>query len=909
MNNNNNNNNNNNSNNNSNNNNEILGPSISQGQVFRKQQQTRILNNSDVITSNAFKNKNNINKINNNKKKETIVEPFSKHDIENDDLAIKQVNDRQKEETRQSITLYTNVSNNLSRFQQGVTDEAKSYNVINSNSGLLNKNYSTADNRLVRVNNKGVVNTIDPSSLQENPPLMPGINISSSIVNPPEDINYIPIQDIPPGLTKGSDTGLYNEEISSKKIKLPKGISGYNLEGKNVYVLYPYPNGREDINKNMSYVGAFINNGLQGLSLDESMPTETTLNCLQRAVDRGFSSCGMTGYSNAESGGKCMIGNVTISDPPKYAYNFITILQSGSNNTLDYPVGYNTLTFGADGVLYGGYSYYKFAYPVTRVFSSDLDPEYGGTINNLIGSYAFNQGKWQNLASFPGNYDPTGQPYGTFNTLYQYNIQVPKIGYYTYYYYNWLRQLKSYQLPYIYYTTETAQKLAAPNTLGGNFTYINYKCGKVPVKNPIVKGKQTGGVGYNLDCRELYNNYPSFTLELTDNGILTIINNTSSSNLSADSKKVTYDMSFGYPKNVTLTNGQVVTLNMPQPDWVKGSVNRGSRLTASSRNTTTIGSGQWISSPNGFCRLFLNGTKLQFEYSLQNVSQDKDGNLVGTGSSIALYSINNVNASNLGKAAHIDINGEVNLYPPNMIEYDNVYTEIKGYIPNPTTLNKPGGNYIVNATESQCKTACNNDSTCVGYVNYGNCNLLTSANTFPTSSRIPKSGYSTFIKNPKFTKNDKSCRNTLDALVDGDAYTYYLTNGVTKNPPSNMTPDTKCNLGKVLNKQIVQLEKRNKAAVQKGQEIKNSFNDLFARENKVLNSISANRTTSKIYDEYTKKAVNKIKDIQNAQITKSAAEKDSELLLISDNYKYIIWGIISLLISIATIKGLRTASS
>ena len=55
--------------------------------------------------------------------------------------------------------------------------------------------------------------------------------------------------------------------------------------------------------------------------------------------------------------------------------------------------------------------------------------------------------------------------------------------------------------------------------------------------------------------------------------------------------------------------------------------------------------------------------------------------------------------------------------------------------------------------------------------------------------------------------------------------------------------------------------------------------------------------------------INKIKDIQNAQITKSAAEKDSELLLISDNYKYIIWGIISLLISIATIKGLRTASS
>ena len=917
-----------NTNNENNTNSNILGPSLSQGQVFRKQQQTRILNDNDVITSNTNRNKNKVNKTKNgkiNKTPEPIIEPFvqstdnsskkykpfSKEDIANDDSVIKAVNDRQKEETRQSITSYANVSNNLSRFQQGVTDEAKSYNVINNNSELLNKNYLTDDRKVVRVNNKGVVNTIIPSSLQQNPPLTPGINIASSTANPPEEVNYVPIQNIPPGLTKGSDAGLYNQQISSKQINLPRGISGYNLEGENVFVVYPYPNGRADINKNMSYVGAYTSDGVNGLSPDTIIPIETTLNCLQRAVDQNSSWCGMTNYSYSDNsqggGGRCMVGSV--SNLSKYAYNVITISQSGSNTTLKYPTGYNTLTFGADGVLYGGYSYYKFAYPVTRVFSSDLEPTYGGTINNLVGSYAYNQGRWQNLASFSGNYDPTGQPSGTFNTLYQYYIQVPNIGYYTYYYYNWFGQLQSYQLPYIYYTTQTAQELAAPNTSYGNLTYINYNCGRVPTKNITNVGGQNAGVGYNLDCRELYTNYPSFTLELTDTGILTITNNTSNNNLSADSKKVTYDMSFGYPKNVTLSNGQVVTLNMPRPDWVSGSVNSGSPLTASSRNTPSISSGQWISSPNGFCRLFLNGGTLQLEYSLQNVSQDKDGNLVGTGSSIALYYIRNVNSSNLGKAAHIDINGAVNVYPPNMVDYDKTYTEIKGYIPNPATLNKSGGNYIVNANDSQCKIACNNDSTCVGYVNYGNCNLLTSATMFPNNARIPKSGYSTYIKNPKFTKTDKSCRNTLDAVVDSDAYTYYLNNGITTNPPSTMTPDTKCNLGKVLNNQMVQLEQRNKAAVQKGQEIKNSFNDLFARENKVLNSISANRTTSKIYDEYTKKAVNKIKDIQNAQITKSAAEKDSELLLISDNYRYIIWGIISLMISIATIKGLRTASS
>ena len=124
-----------------------------------------------------------------------------------------------------------------------------------------------------------------------------------------------------------------------------------------------------------------------------------------------------------------------------------------------------------------------------------------------------------------------------------------------------------------------------------------------------------------------------------------------------------------------------------------------------------------------------------------------------------------------------------------------------------------------------------------------------------------------------------------------------------------MTQTTKCNLGKVLHKQMKGLRDRNKQAVAKGEEVKGQFEKLFNRENNVLNSISDNRIVAQIYDEYTKKAVDKIQDIENAQITKSAAEKDSELLLISDNYRYVIWGIVSLLLSIAAIKGMRMASS
>jgi len=919
-------------NNNSNNsNNSNLGPSLSQGQVFRKQQQTRVLTNNDVVTGNTTReqNKNKVNKQKNGKTAMATIEPFSqknsinnninsdnyipvsKKDIELHDERIKKKNKLEKTQTQQSITSYSNVSSDLSKFQQGVTDEAKAYNNINKNPGLLNKNYSTADSKTIRVNNAGVINTLDPTSVPSLPPHMLGINISTSIQNPEPAINYIPVENIPAGLTKGSDAGLYGTQ-SATSVSLPTGVSPYKLEGENVFVAYPYPNGPADINKNMVYYGAYTIGSATGLSLDSEMPKETTLNCLQRAVDKGYSWCGMTQYGSAQGGGgggKCVI--VTPTSLSSHAYKIIPISQSGSNTILKHPTGYTTLTFGADGVLYSGHDNYKFAYPLTKIFSSELEPTHGGTINNLVASYAYNQGKWQNLSSFSGNSDLTGQSSGTLNSLYQYNVQVPNISYHTQTY-NTIWGQQSYQVPYVYYTTRTEQQLAAPNTSYGNLTYINYNCGKVPTKTPINIGGQNGGAGYNISCMDLHSKYPSFTLELSDTGILTITNNTSAAEANTDSKKVTYDMSFKY-ETATLSNKQVVTLNMPRLDWVSGGINNtGQSLTASSKNIHSITNGQWISSPNGYCRLILTNGTLHLEYSLQDVSQDKDGNLVGSNSSsVAVYYIQNVNSSNLGATAHIDINGAVNPYPSQPVTYDNTYSEMKGYIPNPSTLNKPGsGNVTANSNDSQCRIACNNDPTCAGYVVYdGLCVRLTADKIFPAGrDRIANPNYSTYIRHPMFPQNDKSCRNKVDAVIDSNAYSYYLGNGITPNPQTPMTPTTKCNLGKVLDSQMKELDSKNQQAVAKGEKIKKQFRHLFDRENKVLNSITDNRTISKIYDEYTKKATDKIQSIKNAQITKSAVEKDSDLLLISDNYRYVMWGIVSLLLSIAVIKGLRAAS-
>jgi hypothetical protein len=920
------------SNNSNNSNNNFLGLSIAQGQVFRKQQQTRILTNNDVVTGNIArdKNKNKVSKQKNCKETMANIEPFSqknavngnsnsdnyapvsKMEIARDEGRIKITNEKEKAKTKDIVSDYSQSSKNLNKFQQGVTNEAKAYNNINKNPSLLNQNYITEDNQTIRVNNAGVINTLSGLGLKENPRLMQGINIASSVANPPDGVNYIQIEDIPTGLTSGPDTGLYSQQTSATPVSMPQGISGYKLEGENVYVVYPYPNSVATINKNMSYLGVFnpvVVTGT-GLSQDSVIGINTTLKCVQHAIDKGFNVCGMTNYSDAYGGsGSSVVGNIaSLNNPTQVNYAYKVIPVSTANAGLNFPQGHSSLTFGADGVLYAGYKGNSlFLSPLTSIFNGKLDPLYGGTINNIVASYAYNQGYWNNLPSFPTNSDYTGQSSGTYNTLYQYNIEIPNLGFYTETY-NTRWGESTAEIPYIYYTTQTETQLAAPNVEGGNLTYINYNCGNNPAPNtPINVGGQNAGAGYNVSCAELYSQYPSFTLTLSDTGVLTISNNANSAS------NVTYSISFDYQQQATLSNGTPpVKLNMPRSDWVNDNINcinsGGGQLTSSSMNTPSMGNGQWISSTTGLCRLILNNNMLQLEYSLQNATQDADGNLVGNGSSVALYSIQNVNNSNLGSSAHIDINGAVNPYPQDMIEYDSSYTEMKGYIPNPAILNQ--SNIIQNANDEQCKTECNKDSACAGYVVYGNCNLLTAGQIFPTGGdRIPASQYSTYIRNPVFPQNDNSCRKTLDAVIDSDAYSYYLSNGITPNPITNMTPKTKCNLGKVLDKQMNILRERNQQAINKGNDVKNQFQDLFERENNVLNSISDNRIVAQIYDKYTKKATDKIKDIENAQITKSAAEKDSELLLISDNYRYVILGIVSLLLSIAAIKGMRVASS
>jgi hypothetical protein len=84
---------------------------------------------------------------------------------------------------------------------------------------------------------------------------------------------------------------------------------------------------------------------------------------------------------------------------------------------------------------------------------------------------------------------------------------------------------------------------------------------------------------------------------------------------------------------------------------------------------------------------------------------------------------------------------------------------------------------------------------------------------------------------------------------------------------------------------------------------------VFSQQNKVTNSIKNNNSDGRHYIKESKNITKKIEGIQNNVFTSKAAETDSELLSINDNYRYIVWGIITVLISIGTIKAFRVGTS
>ena len=866
--------------------------SINDGVRFINQSNTRITKTCNRVKKNKYKTES----INGLVLEDDIVEGF----VIDTEATVDNKNQLQTNEMNTNISGYNNKINDLQTSVNDITTQSRTFLNSNGQSALKNKDIQISGGAYGRVNNAGIFKqypTSDRCNIPETP-VTTGINITSASRT---SINPYPLLSDP---QNSGNVALYGSAMA----KGPNNTYPCSdFAGTNIYVSKPI---NFSYTQDMVYDGAFLNNNSStALSQQADMRGVTVKQCVTRAMDKGFSVAALNNYNTGTKKGDCWIGDGTVMNGNiQNHFKVVTLSDSIFLGT----GGRTNVTFAADGGIYAGSGSSKFDTSImpsgSRVPISDLHPLYGGTISAITASYALNTGwqSWNNLLGF--NASPIGSPGGRLDTSRQYTYYQPVIRNYSY------TDYFGRNVTYPQWTWEptTVTTTVAPPSTG--YVYINYTCGKINKPPTAENGVQIGNQ-FNIDCWDLYSKYPSFSLYLSDDGIITIVNN--SGDQATGGLKWTSSNPAISVQQLTLSNGRQINPRAPRSDWVSGSINGGSGLLSYSGTTPTLVNGSWISSPNGLCRLRYdqNSQKLILEYSVYDVALDPNNDLIGVGNGFSKYSLrdnNNIikvdNPAIKGKVAYIDIDNGLHEYTDaTMLGFDSSYTPMIGFLPS-TTANKLFSGDL--GSESNCITKCNDTTTCAGYtyVN-GTCNTYIDSQIYPKGDRIMMlkadgrtldDSVRTQLRNRKIEESHHSCNKVVNN-EDSIIYNSYPRT-------SNMTKQQKCALGLILDAQMAILDEKKNTAISGGNFIKEEINKVYNAQNALKDTINAK--SSEIVDglatqEIEKKKIDKYIDSNN---TSTATVTDTELLLISDNYKYVLWGIITIILSMAAIKTFRNAS-
>lgn len=874
--------------------------SINDGLQFINQSSTRTNKTCNKLKNNKYKYKN---------KKDLILE--NDHEIiENfvvDDAALTAKNTNETNTMNTNIVGYNNSMTDLNSIQNSITKQSKIFLDINKKSddtSLRNKDVQITNGNFGRVNNAGLFKPYPAGVAKCGIPAVPksvGFDLSGKSA-----AEYSVLED------SAGNLALYGTDMA------PGPSGAYpcsDYAGTNIYVSKPI-----DFNydTNMVYVGVYNQDAANAatiagqLTAQNDLSNSTVKQCVTRAMDKGMSFASLSNYNSNSKTGQCYVGNYLLNGGSSNAYRTI---QRATIFTLP-NASHDAFTFAADGGLYSGVSgnvSKLFLSPLitatgsTKVPIGILSPQYGATINELTASYAYESGwgNWDDIVRF--NYSPVGTPGGRLDTARQYSYWYPIMRTYTY-------QSGGQYYSYQQQDWEIRTQTETVTWQGSGLVYIRYKCGKkdmTPTSTRINLGE-----GFSIGCWELYEQYPSFSLNLSDDGTITIINNKTPNDILYTSTNQISNQ----PETQIISIAGANKTMMPwadRPDWVSGSINGGGLLTSYSMGVKTLTNGQYISSPSGKCRLIFyksggNAGTLVLEYSVYNVSQtqgaansqglDKDNNLIGNSNNYSQYYVTKVDDPNIkGKIAYIDINNGLHEYSRDMTQFDNDYIEAKNFVPNP--LN---GTTIPNTTEALCKTSCNDDPLCAGYTyNSSVCKKYRDTEVYPKGDRILDDGKITYIRKKKISTTNSthfSC-NKFVHNVDSGIYSSYP-----KAEPNPMTTDQKCALGLILDPRMSVLEGKNKAAVDKGNEIKGYINGIYTNQNNLKDTINIKSKDIEkgiAGQEAVKKQIDKYDE---SNITSTATVSDTELLLVSDNYQYVLWSIVTVLAGIAAIKTFRSAS-
>jgi len=316
---------------------------------------------------------------------------------------------------------------------------------------------------------------------------------------------------------------------------------------------------------------------------------------------------------------------------------------------------------------------------------------------------------------------------------------------------------------------------------------------------------------------------------------------------------------------------------------------------------STLAPGDFIGSDDGKLQLIMqtDGNLVLYTFQMAtNCQKMSDGNTGGGVGANAVYDIKKTAVNkNMGALGYIDADSNLYTYPSTNQQYTNTY---------PTTIdnmNAPSSNIsgasFSNTTVDSCKTKCNNNTQCAGFVMSGNTCWLKTNGMYPFGgSSSPSQGTTIYIRGKQPSALPLGVSQNTN-LIDSLTYNNYNNKGgvgseyglaKASTPQKQQLEHLQSKLD-LLSNQITNLTNNfqdgTTTAEQQSQEnvkgIYNYLTDLTSTNNK--SKIVAGETSA---------------NIQNIL-------KDSDIVVLKKNYDYLFWSILaagSVLVSMNIVKNL-----
>jgi hypothetical protein len=402
----------------------------------------------------------------------------------------------------------------------------------------------------------------------------------------------------------------------------------------------------------------------------------------------------------------------------------------------------------------------------------------------------------------------------------------------------------------------------------------SYQCGGGPFKS----GEIGAGANIDFDCSAEVSNCKFFMI-LQGDGNFCIYRGTSPS----DQR--------GGAVWCAMTNGQQ---KEPNPDWVASKGKYGVNYLVSGQS---LFPGEWVGSDDGSLKLIMQTDgNLVLYTSTRNLNcVTRDDKSFGGGWANAVYELNGVaNSSNIKKLGYVDSNGNLSEYPEDMIGKGTDYKFIQNY---DSAWNDLPGTPIQNSNVDQCKTACNSNNDCAGFVfdrSSNNC-WIKDGNMYPKGQRQPNAYIDMYLRSPKLN-NNSSCSKSV-APIDTVMWDKY------KKSDKTMSVDTTCGLANVT-----------QSSMQTSDELKSQIADVASQLVDKLNNLGTSNAVLNTEMEKTKeqllKSIDKYKEIKN-EFTKNTVTysvnisgilTDTDQRVLQENYSYMYWSILAIGIIIIIIN-------